>query len=210
MAPRRAAVLRDHAASLHDHLVAMTDGLLDKAALSSLTTRLIARHAGVSDGVLYNHFGDKGELLMAALLRRYRRLLEAFEAATPEPGQGSVEVNLRVLARGLRDLEASALHLGAGLLADHALLERFWAEIHHQPFGLERLRRPVARYLEAERQVGRLDRDIDVESAVTLVFGACAMSALTVRLDPGADGAAVDRQLDATIATLLRGFGPAG
>ena len=76
MAPRRAAAIRDQpgTATLGDHLVAAADSLLDDGAIGQLTTRQIARRAGVSDGVLYNHFPDKASLVLAALVRRYGRV----------------------------------------------------------------------------------------------------------------------------------------
>jgi AcrR family transcriptional regulator len=226
MTPQRAAALRPggaahaqgaaHAdggaqvdqahASLHDHLVAKTGELLGDVSLGALTTRQIARHAGVSDGVLYNHFADKSELIIASLLDRYVRLLETFETRAPRVGEGTVEANLRAFARALSTLEAEVLLLGAGLLADPALLARFWTEIHRSPFGPERLMEPLRAYLHGERAAGRVSSSLDVNAATTLVFGASAMVALTRRLSPQAAGSRLDAQLDAAITTLIRGL----
>jgi AcrR family transcriptional regulator len=208
--PKRAAALHAHPgetpANLREHLVAMTGELLGDVSLGELTTRQIARHAGVSDGVLYNHFADKSELVIASLLDRYARLIDAFEAQAPRVGEGSVEANLQAFARALSGLEAEVLLLGAGLLADPALLARFWAEIHRSPFGPARLMQPLGDYLEGERAAGRVGASLDVNAATTLVFGASAMIALTRRLNPRADGSRLDAQLDATVTTLFRGL----
>jgi AcrR family transcriptional regulator len=211
MAPRRAAAVRSPGTdpvSLRDHLVVTTDALLADVPLGTLTTRQIARQAGVSDGVLYNHFPDKGSLLMAALLHRYQRLIEQFEVAAPPAGRGSVASGLTAFAHALADLDADALQLGAGLLANPLLLERFWAEIHRRPFGIGRLRRPLLAYLRAERAAGRVDRSADLEAIVTLVFGACGVVALGRRVNPLADRAEFDAQLDAAIATIVSGIAP--
>jgi AcrR family transcriptional regulator len=209
MAPRRAAALRghrDHATTLSDHLIATTDDLLGHAALGTLTTRHIAHAAGVSDGVLYNHFPDKHALILAALLRRYGRLVDRFELAAPTAGQGSVLSSLQGFAHALCDLEADALVIGAGLLADPSLLERFWTEIHRLPFGIGRLRQPLADYLRAERDRGRVNASIDAEAVTTLVFGASAMVALSRRLNAHADRSELDAQLDSAIATIVSGI----
>src|SRR5258705_13651647 len=99
MSPRRAAVLRVHeqgqAATLREHLLVATEELLEHHSMGDLTTRAIAHHAGVSDGVLYNHFDDKADLLMAAMLRRYSRLVERLEVAAPTAGTGSLVVNVQ-------------------------------------------------------------------------------------------------------------------
>jgi AcrR family transcriptional regulator len=211
MAPRRAAALDAHGddtVTLSDHLVAATDALLDDIPLGALTTRRIARQAGVSDGVLYNHFPDKDALVLAALVRRYGRLVDRFEQAAPASGPGGLASNLRTFAHALSDLEADALLLGAGLLASPSLLERFWTEIHKRPFGIGRLRRPFIEYLEAERAAGRIDGATDVEAVATLVFGASGVTALTRRVNPGLDRSGPDAQLDAAIETILTGILP--
>ena len=43
---------------------------------------------------------------------------------------------------------------------------------------------------------------------VTVVFGVCAMTALTGRLNPAADRAGLDRHLDAALAAAVSGFAP--
>jgi len=212
MAPRRAAALRDQSASetLGEHLVATTDMLLDEAPLGQITTRRIAQRAGVSDGVLYNHFPDKSSLVLAALLRRYGRLVDRFERVVPSAGGDTVVANLQLFARALCDLEADALLLGAGLLADPPLLERFWVEIHRDPFGIGRLRRPLLDYLATEQGSGGIGRAVDLDAVTTLVFGASAMAALTLRVNRHADRSAVGRNLDQAIATIVTGIASAG
>jgi AcrR family transcriptional regulator len=210
MAPRRAAAIRDQAdtATLGDHLVAATDSLLDEVAIGELTTRQIARRAGVSDGVLYNHFLDKASLVLAVLVRRYGRLVERFERAAPRPEGGTVTANLQAFAAALSDLEADALLLGAGLLADPRLLERFWVEIHRHPYGIGHLRAPLNDYLAAEQGRGRIGPSVDLEAVTTLVFGASAMAALTLRVNRHVDRDEVDRQLRAAVATIVTGIEP--
>jgi AcrR family transcriptional regulator len=209
---------RTRSAGLRDHLIAAADDLLDDATPGSLTTRQIARHAAVSDGVLYNHFGDKDELLVAALVRRYGRLLEAFEARVAHAaGQGTgteapLGLWLQAFALALRDLNAAALHLAAGLLAEPRLLQAFWTAIHAAPLGLDRLTRPLADRLRGERDAGRLPQHADLTAAVNLVFGAAGMSAITLRVNGHVDHGALNRQLAASIDLVLAGLtaSPAG
>jgi AcrR family transcriptional regulator len=210
MSPRRAAVLREHgaeqAATLREHLLAATEQLLEHHSMGDLTTRAIAHHAGVSDGVLYNHFDDKADLVMAAMLRRYGRLVERLEAAAPTAGEGTVVANVQSYGRALSDVESDVLLHGAALLAHPPLLHRFWAEIHRSPFGIERLRRPLTGYLAAEQGLDRVRKELDIEAAVTVVFGACAMVALSRRLNPTADPDQLARHLDAALAAAVTGF----
>ncbi|MFG1675885.1 TetR family transcriptional regulator [Micromonospora sp. NPDC049282] len=66
MAPRRAAALRGGEQSLREHLIAAAARLLDRRGPAGLTVRDVAREAGVADGVVYNHFADKGPARRAA------------------------------------------------------------------------------------------------------------------------------------------------
>jgi AcrR family transcriptional regulator len=195
------------ATTLRDHLVAAADELLDAQSAGNLTTRKIARHAGVSDGVLYNHFADKTDLVLAAMVRRYGRLVERVEKTTPRAGEGTVLGNVQSYGRGLSQVEAEVMLHGAALLSDPPLLQRFWAEIHRSPFGIDRLRAPLRDYLDDEQGRGRVSAEVDVDAAVTVVFGACAMVALTRRLNRTADPAQLDRHLDAALAAAVGGFG---
>lgn len=210
MSPRRAAVLRtqypDHQATLREHLVAATEQLLEHRSFGELTTRAIAKHAGVSDGVLYNHFTDKHELLMAALLQRYARLVERLEGAVPTPGEGSLLANVQAYGRALSEVESDVLLHGAALLGHPPLLHRFWTEIHKTPFGIDRLRRPFADYLTAEQELGRVSSEVDIEAAVTVAFGVCAMVALSLRLNPTADRETLARHRDTALATAVNGL----
>jgi len=204
---------RTRSAGLKAHLVEAADELLDTQGPGSLTTRQIARHAAVSDGVLYNHFADREELVVAALARRYARLVEGFEARLVEvdgAGDGpgaSLEAWLRGFALALRDLNAGALHLAAGVLAERGLLEALWVEMHREPLGIERLRRPLLDRLEAARAAGLVAGDVDIDAASTLLFGAAAISALMLRVNAHADRDAVDRDLDAAVDLVAISLG---
>ena len=82
----RGRVGDDPATALRELLVDSAEKLLAERQVSSITTRDIARAAGVSDGVLYNYFANKNDLLVAALMRRYAGLVSGFDADLPAPG----------------------------------------------------------------------------------------------------------------------------
>jgi AcrR family transcriptional regulator len=175
MSPRRARAVRsrvgdDPATALREHLIATAEKLLGERQVATLTTRDIARAAGVSDGVLYNYFADKHELLVAALVRRYAASVAQYEADLPAPGTGSVEDNLLVYAKATVDLVAETLPTAAGLLAEPALLQGLMEAIHQQPYGPQQLHRPIADYLAGEQRLGRLG-DFDIDAAIVLIVG---------------------------------------
>ncbi len=176
-------------------------------AVTSITTREIARTAGVSDGVLYNYFSDKNELLVQALLRKYRVLVDEFNARIPTPGAGSVGDNLARLAEALYDLAGQFMPVIAGLLTDPVLFHKLFAALHEQPFGPDQLRVPLLDYLDGERRLGRIPPDADIESVSLLLMGPTAMLALVSHVGTGA---APDRSaaLRPVVEALIRGLRP--
>jgi AcrR family transcriptional regulator len=211
MSPRRAKAVRgrvgdDPATALREHLIDTAGTLIAQHPVAGITTRDIARAAGVSDGVLYNYFADKQELIIAALLRRYGSLLFRFDTDLPQPGSGSVEENITAYLRAALDVVAETLPLAAGLMAEPALLQRFIAEIHTQPFGPERLRQPIADYLTAEQRLGRL-KTFDIEAALMLIIGPAIVMGVT-SLMSGRSRDEIATGIPAIVRTLLHGMAP--
>jgi AcrR family transcriptional regulator len=213
MSPRRAKAVRgrvgdDPATALREHLIDSAEKLLAERQVSAITTRDIARAAGVSDGVLYNYFADKNELLVAAMVRRYAVLVSRFDHDLPEPGTATVEENLAVFGLAALDVVAQTLPTAAGLLSEPALLHRFIDEIHRQPFGPQRMRQPIADYLAGEQRLGRLAPDVDTEAVIALIMGPAFMLGLGEHI-AGAPREFTSARIPAIIRTLVRGLGPA-
>jgi AcrR family transcriptional regulator len=209
MSPRRAQAVRrragqDPGTALREHLVDTAGQLLAERQVSTVTTRDIARAAGVSDGVLYNYFADKHELIVAALVRRYSALMTKFDTGPPVPGNGTVEENLTAYAVASLDLVAETLPVASGLLSEPELLHRFIAAIHQEPFGPHRLRQPISDYLTAEQGLGRLG-DFDVDAAVALVMGPAIMLGFT-ELMSETPRAELTEQFGRIVHTLLTGL----
>jgi AcrR family transcriptional regulator len=202
--PRRAVAVAE-GGDLREHLLAATERLLAERPPQTLTTRAIARAARVSDGVLYNYFADREELVLAALVRRFARLVERFQTNLPEPGLEPLEESLRALAEASLELHVEAAPLLAGLLSEPALLRRFLLEIHREPLGGPQLVGPVSAYLGAESAAGRV-ADVDVEAAADLLVGAIVMRAFTTLL--GAERSEIAARLPALVAALVRGLAP--
>ncbi len=202
--PRRAAAVAE-GGDLREHLLAATERLLVESGPQTLTTRAIARAARVSDGVLYNYFADREELVLAALVRRFARLVERFQMGLPQPGVEALEESLRSLAEASLEIHVVAAPLVASVLSEPALLRRFLLEIHREPLGGPQLVGPVSAYLEAERAAGRV-AEVDVEAAADLLVGAIVMRAFTTLL--GARRSEIAERLPMLVDVLVRGLAP--
>jgi AcrR family transcriptional regulator len=212
MSPRRAKAVGgrlgdDPATALREHLIDVTEGLLARGPIAATTTRDIARAAGVSDGVLYNYFDDKTALILAALVRRYRRLAQRFYETLPEAGSAGVEENLVAFARGLLDLLVEAMPTIAGLLTEPVLLHRLFEEIHRDELSPQNMQARLGEYLREEQRIGRLPAAADVAPVGTLLMGAVVVLALGSSFAPLPNRAAVESDLGPIVATILRGLG---
>jgi len=191
---------------IRGRLLDAADTLLRERQADAITSRDVARVAGLSDGVLYNYFTDKHELLVTALLRRFEALLAIFRADLPTPGDGPVAGGVDDLVRRSHALQVGALPMLANLVSDPPLLDRFMVEIHRPPLGGDVFRRPVVDHLAAEQRLGRLGA-FDPEAAADLLVGAVLLQGLIDVLGhrPGDESA---RHLDGIVRTLLSGLSP--
>jgi AcrR family transcriptional regulator len=202
MSPRKAAALRGGALSLPELLIATAGRLIGERGTAGLTVRMIARAAGVADGVLYNHFADK-EQLLAAGLHAHVRAVENSLGELPEPGTGTVDDNLRAhLAYGSA-LHRAVLPAFAGLLAQPEVITQFTALASESPQWRDRL----AEYLSAERYLGRLDSYADTAAAAAMLVGACHDAVLSGLITPDATPPSPPA-VEAVVATILSGIGP--
>jgi AcrR family transcriptional regulator len=200
MSPRKAAAQRD-GQSLPDLLVETAQKMIATHGTTGMTVREIARMAGVADGVLYNHFSDKEELVARALLEHVRAT-EAELGELPVAGEGTVAGNLR------RHLEFGlALHKVIvpafnGLAGQPRVLQRFAEISERSGYWRDRL----LAYLEQERELGRLRPESEVDAAAAMLVGYCHASVLaavfphTGPLDPPS--------VDSVVNAILHGIAP--
>jgi AcrR family transcriptional regulator len=129
MSPRKPAALRDgDGQNLRDYLIATAARLIDERGSAGLGVRDIAREARVSDGVLYNYFEDKEDLLAHALLTHVGTVM-ASRPRMPPAGTGTVADNLRLfIDMGLGAL-MRVVPAFAGLLSQPKVLMRFHAMV---------------------------------------------------------------------------------
>jgi AcrR family transcriptional regulator len=191
-------------AALREKLVDAASRLLASRQVSGITTRDIARAAGLSDGVLYNYFQNKNDLLATALLRGYGEQVELFASSMPVAGTQTVETNLAQFAESMMTLVDATLPVVAGLVAEPELMHRFIADIHGEEYGPQRALGGIEAYLSAEQRLGRLG-DFDASAAATLFIGSMITLGIGGVLG-GQQESSSRAQVPALIATLLGGL----
>ena len=209
MSPRRARAVEGAAgespgAALRDHLLDATERLLAVRPVGAITAREIAREADVSAGVLYNYFGDKNALVVAALSRRLGVLVDGVAARLPEPGSGTVEDGFVGLVAAVRAAVEDGHTIAASLLGSHDLLHRLFEETHAQAQPAARFMGLLVDWFGAEQRLGRLRRDAEPQAMAALLVGGCLTMVLAQRMG-GAGEAQVDEDVRHLAGLLLRG-----
>jgi AcrR family transcriptional regulator len=130
MSPRKPAVLRDSdGPNLRDHLIATAARMIGERGSAGLAVRDIAREAQVADGVLYNYFEDKEDLLAHALLAHVGSVMNSSPRMLPPAGTGSVAENLSLFIENGFDTLGRVTPAFAGLLSQPKVLIRFHAMV---------------------------------------------------------------------------------
>lgn len=226
MSPRRPAVLgEDGERNLRDHLIATTASLIAERGTAGLGVRDITRAAQVADGVLYNYFQDKEDLLAHALLVHVGAVMED-AAPMPVAGSGTPAENLRqFVINGISVLIRIAPAF-AGLVSQPKVLTRFREMIggdaalgvataaeraegrpQENPRGLPDM---LAAYLSAEQRLGRIAAEADVTSAARVMVGAIHGQVLPPLLfnPPGEPIQVPPEFADQLVHTILNGIAP--
>jgi len=231
-------VLRDgDGRDLREYLIATAARLIGQRGSAGLAVRDIAREAHVADGVLYNYFEDKDDLLAHALLAHVGTVMNAMPQM-PEAGTGTVADNLGwFIATGMETLTRVAPAF-VGLMAQPGVLVRFHAMVGGDPaFGTPRPRGDSADgqpetpagpepdqerdgprglpdilrgYLRAEQRLGRVRREVDIDAAVTLIVGTVHGEVLPrVLFAPPGGQVTIEPDLARRVAaTVLSGIAP--
>jgi AcrR family transcriptional regulator len=122
-------VLRDgDGQNLRDYLITTAARLIGERGSAGLGVRDIAREAQVSDGVLYNYFDDKEDLLAHALLVHVGTVMTS-RRPMPPAGTGTVAGNLRLFIDMGLDALTRVVPAFAGLLSQPKVLMRFHAMV---------------------------------------------------------------------------------
>ena len=149
--------------------------LIVEDGLAHLTTREVARRAGVSEASIFYHFEDKIGLLEAVMvsgLEPLRKLdVDLIERQENEP----VDEMLLDLAKGLERYLGQVLPVVETVQADGALRAEFATRIAKHGLGPQRGVQLVARHLVAMQRDERADPDADVEAVGFLLVGACLL-----------------------------------
>jgi AcrR family transcriptional regulator len=153
-------------ASLIDH----ARRLVDRDGPSALTMRALAAEAGCATGMTYKLFSDRHELVLEVVHAELERLRAASDELVERVGTGTLATNLTWYAEVILDSTAVAL---APEVASHDQLSKtFAAKVHGTGVGPGVFEIGFTNYLAAEKQAGRIRRDVETDAFGFLIAGA--------------------------------------
>jgi AcrR family transcriptional regulator len=168
----------------------------------ALTSRAVTTEAGVAKGILHRHFPDFDAFLAALVLSHLERLDACSEDLRAIAGTGAVTDNL---ARALTDaLDPGALRIISLVCSRHALLARLRLTTPRGIPLLSETSTMIAAYLTAERGLGRIAHDADVDTLAVILVGAAHLVAANPdedRPDPDELRDVVGTAIDSVVRT---------
>ena len=186
---------------VREQLFDAAERILLRAGPNALTSRAVTTEAGVAKGVLHRHFADFDAFLAELVLDRIARIDGQAAALRESAGTGSVAGNLTGV---LMDLFGS---VAVAIVALVIFRDDLRARLRQaRPAGVPVLAEAtamIASYLTAERDLGRLAADADVDTLAPMLIGAAHL------LFAGREGAPPEAgAVKKVVTSVLAGAGP--
>lgn len=147
--------------------------IMYQKGIAHATTKEIARHAGCSEGNLYNHFGSKAEIFLAILNEELPDFVPLLATLPERVGSGPIKETLRQIARAALRFFNQSIPMGAAFFAERSLLARHRVLLKERDAGPHKFNQAVRDYLRAEQSTGRVSGALDPETVADILIGAC-------------------------------------
>ncbi|MEU6790008.1 TetR/AcrR family transcriptional regulator [Nonomuraea angiospora] len=155
---------------VREQLFDAAERILLRDGPSALTSRAVTAEAGCAKGVLHRHFEDFDAFLAGLVLDRVARMDAQAAALRESAGTGTVAGNLAgALTTVFGSVAVAIVALVTFRDELRARLRRSW------PVGVPLLAEAaamIASYLRAERDLGRVAADADVDTLAPTLIGA--------------------------------------
>lgn len=186
---------------VREQLFDAAERILLRDGPSALTSRAVTAEAGVAKGVLHRHFDDFDAFLAEFVLDRAHRIDGQFAALRESAGTGTIAGNLTAALTALFESVAVAIvPLVTFRVALRVRLRRTW------PAGVPVLTDAavmIAAYLAAERDLGRIVADADVDTLAAMLIGTAHLL-FTDRNDTPPEADAVHKIVTTVIGGMVR------
>lgn len=154
---------------VREQLFDAAERILLRAGPNALTSRAVTTEAGCAKGVLHRHFADFDAFLAELVLDRIGRIDDRTAGLRDAAGTGTVAANLTDAVVAL--FRSVALALVALITARDELRTRLRRDLPAGVPVLTEAATTIASYLTAERDLGRVTADADVDTLAAMLIG---------------------------------------
>jgi AcrR family transcriptional regulator len=156
--------------SRRPEIIAAAETLIRTRGLANVTTRAIAEQAGCSEAALYVHFDSRLTLLLAVLEESLPEMLLPLKALEQSIGSLTPERNLTKSLRAIFAFHQRVVPMLCSLFADPQLLTAYRESLTARNKGPRGAIGRLQKYISAEQSLGRIDKNIDAETAATMLM----------------------------------------
>ena len=160
-------------AGAREAILAAAWDLISEEGLATLTTREVAKRAGVSEASVFYHFGDKAGLLEQVVLTGLAPLKAPGPDTAGGPGGASLAATLGRLATALEAFFDHAMPVVAAVQSDASLRHSFAKRLVAGDLGPHRGVQLLSQQLTMLSADGLVDPGVDPAAASLLLIGAC-------------------------------------
>jgi AcrR family transcriptional regulator len=195
-------------AGVRDAILAATKEVITEDGLAKLTTREVARRAGVSEASVFYHFQDKAGLLQQVLLDGLELLhapIPGFAENTGLPLGGV----LMHTGKALEEFFDTVMPVISAAQSDADLRHAFAARMVEDDLGPHRGVRQLSQYLTAMAEDGQASTGIDTRAASLMFIGACFLRSWERQMVGPERGQSLPA-LPTVVDTLVQLLTPAG
>jgi AcrR family transcriptional regulator len=149
--------------------------LLRERGIARLTTREVAKHAGVSEGSVFYHYGDRTGLLKAVFEQGVRPL-QGFAEDAGASRLGLADF-LTTFGGEVERFLDQTLPVIAAAQSDAELRDALGAYMDVEDLGPHRGVRTLSSYLASGQTVGLVRSDVDPDAVALMFVGSCFLRA---------------------------------
>jgi AcrR family transcriptional regulator len=135
-----------------------------------------------SEGAIYVHFEDRLELLLAVLRGALPEMVAPLHALELKAGAGTPGQNLALALKGLLRFHDRVGPMLCSLITEPELLKRFRQSLESTGKGPQRGIASLARYIELEQKLGRINKQVDAKTAASVLMASSFFQAFTHHL----------------------------
>jgi AcrR family transcriptional regulator len=183
-----------------EQILAAAYELLDEKGIAKMTTREIAKRAGVSEGSIFYHFKDRTGLLRAVFESTLQPLVIFRDSIPPDIGLREM---LDQFADAVERFLTEGLVVMYAAQSDAELRSGMHEFMDTHNLGPQHGIRFIAEYLSDLQRTGTVRADVDCTAVASLLISHCMLHAANPRLVGHTRGVPTRAEVVDTLVTML-------